>query len=173
MEMSRNLIVSMMIVAILLVAGICGLFLLNGHSLDLTDRDVRLIVTDSMEGEVTEYDIPTIKKDSLVMVRMLGSDEMGSLKIGDVIQFVFGGKLIHHRVIDNDTQSGAVLTKGDNSSSVERVDYKDIKGIVVGTSHIMGTIVKFVKEHWIFLFVLIGFFLLATETLKWVRRDDA
>ena len=78
----------------------------------MTNREVRLIVTDSMAGEPTSYDVATIEKDSLVMVRFLSDGEKYELEKGDVVQFKYGNILNHHRVIENHTGEGFVITQG-------------------------------------------------------------
>jgi hypothetical protein len=126
---------------------------INGHSLDVTDREVRLIVTDSMEGEPKgEYKVPTIQKDSLVMVKFLSDDEKSNLKAGDVIQFRYNGILNHHRV--NETGTDYVITQGDNTSSKEIVQFSDIRGEVQGADHTAGVIFTFVKDY---VYVIVAF----------------
>ena len=126
---------------------------MNGHSLDVTNREFRLIVTDSMDGENQPYDVPTIKKDSLVMVRFLSEQEKEDLQVGDVIQFRQGSILNHHRVIENNVEGGYVITHGDNTNSNETVNYSAIRGQVIGSDHAVGVIVTFVKQY---VFVIIA-----------------
>ena len=126
---------------------------INGHSLDVTNREVRLIVTDSMEGEPKgEFKVPTIQKDSLVMVKFLSDDEKSNIKAGDVIQFRYNGILNHHRVIETGTDY--VITQGDNSPSKEIVQFSDIRGEVQGADHTAGVIFTFVKDY---VYVIIAF----------------
>lgn len=128
---------------------------MNGHSLDVTNREFRLIVTDSMDGEPrNEYAVPTIQKDSMVMVRFVSEGEKPELQPGDVIQFRYGSILNHHRVIENNVEGGYVITKGDNTTSTEKVDYADIRGEVIGADHTAGVVVSFVKHY---VFVIIAF----------------
>ena len=127
---------------------------LNGRSFDITDREPRLIVTDSMEGEQTQYDIQTVRKNSLVMVSFLSDAEKEGLKEGDVIQFVYNGILNHHRVVSNDIDGRKVITKGDNSPSYETVDYPDIRGIVIGENYLLGSALKFTRDYF---FAVIAF----------------
>ena len=144
---------------------------LNGWSLDFTDRDIRIIVTDSMDGEPTDYDISTIEKDSLVMVRLIDNDEKPSLKTGDVIQFDYHGLLNHHRIVSNDPASGKVITKGDNALVSESVKYEDIRGIVVGKDHFLGMIVSFVKEYFILIICAIAVLLIVSEIYRIIKRE--
>lgn len=122
-------------------------FNLNGGSLDFRDREVRTIITDSMDGERTDYTISTIPKNSLVMVRLLSDDEKQDIQTGDVVQFWYHGILNHHRVVSTDAENGFVITKGDNSDVTEKVYYENIRGEVVGTNHVLGELFKFVKDY--------------------------
>ena len=68
-------------VAVILVVAALGFFLnLNGGSIDPTDREVRVIVTGSMDGPEQPYDIPTIPKGSLVMVKHLSLQQSQQAK---------------------------------------------------------------------------------------------
>ena len=158
-------------VALALLLLICMVHL-NGWSLDFTDRDMRLIVTDSMDGEPTDYEIPTIEKDSMVMVRLIDDDEKLTLKEGEVIQFRSHGILNHHRVISNDIENAYATTKGDNAQFSEKVSYKDIRGIVVGKDHLLGMIVAFVKTNWMVLIIAIVAILVISEIWSRYLRAD-
>ena len=128
---------------------------INGHSLDVTNREVRLIVTDSMEGEPKgEYKVPTIQKDSLVMVKFLSDDEKSNIKKGDVIQFWQNGILNHHRVIE--VKADGVITHGDNIKDDvnETVSFSDIRGEVQGADHTAGVVFTFVKDY---VYVIVAF----------------
>lgn len=140
---------------------------LNGGSFDIEGREPRLIVTDSMDGGMEPYDIPTIRKDSLVMVSYLSEDGKTGLKEGDVIQFTWNGVLNHHRVVSNDSENGVVVTKGDNSDSVETVAYSDIKGIVVGENHILGVAFKFTREY---IFAIVAFIVVVYTGFRLVEE---
>jgi signal peptidase I len=153
---SRKRAVIAIVLLILVAASLALFYNLNGNSLDPRDREIRLIVTDSMEGEKMNYDIPTIEKDSLVMVKFVSGSEKKDIQVGDVIQFRYHGILNHHRVIENDTDGGFVITKGDNSDGTEKVLYENIRGEVVGKNHVLGEVFKFVKDY---LYVLIAFFI--------------
>src|SRR5690554_2142254 len=85
------------VIVILLGAGLYSVYSLNGDSLDLRDREVRLVVTGSMDGEPTDYQISTIPVNSLVMVRHISQDQLDSIEVGDVIAFDSGGRMIVHR----------------------------------------------------------------------------
>jgi len=156
------------IAVIIIAIALLALFALhlNGWSADFTDRDVRLIVTDSMDGEPTDYEISTIPKGSLVMVRLIGDDDKSKLEKGDVIQFWYHGILNHHRLVSNDPASERIVTKGDNSLASETVLYKDIRGKVVGQDPVAGKLVSFVKEHWLIVIVMLIGITVAWEIAK-------
>ena len=120
---------------------------MNGMSLDCEDREVRLIVTGSMDGEPTGYDIDTIPRFSLVVVKHLHQQDLLSLQEGDVIQFKWNGILNHHRILSVDHNNGYILTKGDSSQGTECVPFGDVTGIVIGCSPVLGKIVAFIKDH--------------------------
>ena len=72
----------MIAVAVIVIVAALGFFIhLNGGSVDLTDREVRVIVTVSMDGPEQLYDIPTVPKGSLVMVKHLSEGEILSLEV--------------------------------------------------------------------------------------------
>ena len=146
---------------------------LNGGSLDLSGREIRIIVTDSMDGEPTEYPLSTIEKDSLVMVRTFSDDETkAKLSVGDVIQFRYNGVLNHHRVISNDQASGLIIAKGDNSPVSDHVLYQDITGQVVGKSHILGMAVSFIKSNWLIIILAIVVITSGFSLVRELRRPS-
>ena len=144
---------------------------MNGHSLDPRNREVRLIVTDSMDGERTSYDVPTIPKDSLVVVRLLSEDEKYELKQGDVVQFRYGNVLNHHRVVSNNTAEGYVITQGDNTDSSEKVSYSAIRGEVMGANHVAGEIVTFAKTYVFVIIAFIAVLFIASLLVDEIRRE--
>ena len=165
-------------VAILLILAliVAGLFInLNGNSIDFTHRDLRVIVTDSMDGEPTDYPISTIPKDSLVMVRLISEDEKYDLQPGDVVQFRYHGILNHHRVVSNDTENHKIVTKGDNTTTSETVSYENIRGEVVGVNHYLGVIFELVNSYFYVLLaaiVVIYIGILLIEELRKEKEED-
>ena len=148
-------------------------FTLNGNSADFSHREVRVIITDSMDGEPRdEYEIKTIPKDSLVMVRLLSDSEKEDIQVGDVIQFRMGNILNHHRVIENNTEEGYVITQGDNTSSPDpKISYDRIRGEVVGVNHALGEIVHFVKTYVFVLLILIVVIFIASKLAQEMIRE--
>jgi len=88
-----------------------------------------VIATGSME--------PMIKPGDIVLVRkIVDTDGIKALKVGDVIQFKRDNILISHRIMEivKDEEEGiSFRTKGDNNSStdIELVKPQDVKGIIV------------------------------------------
>ena len=154
------------LVAISLVAVVAGttfyaFYDLNDDSTDFSGREVRLIITGSMDGESQPYKIPTIPKDSLVMVRKYSESEKPEIQIGDVVQFRQGSILNHHRVVENNVTEGYLITHGDANApeAKEKVYYEDVRGEVIGCNHALGVLVKTVKDYaMFFLIVLIAVF---------------
>ena len=145
---------------------------MNDNSLDFRNRDLRLIITDSMDGEPQPYKIETIPVDTLVMVRLISDEEKSGLQVGDVIQFKSGSILNHHRVIDNSHISdGYVITKGDNASASETVYFGKITGIVIGTNHPLGVVFNFVKTYVYVLLILIVVLYLASMLMAEIARE--
>ena len=151
----RKVIAPALIVLVLASATAFVFYDLNDGSFDFRDRDLRLIVTGSMDGEPKDYKIPTIPKDTMVMVRLMSDAEKESIQVGDVIQFQYHGILNHHRVKEVHAEDRYVITQGDNSAGTEKVYFDSIRGEVIGTNHILGEAVSFVKSY---VFVLIAFF---------------
>ncbi len=146
---------------------------LNGDSFSLSDRQALLIVTDSMDGDVDEYQIDSFPADTMVMIRQLSDEEKLGIEVGDVLSFHQGNILNHHRVTDvSNIESGYVTTKGDNNPSSETVLLSDVNGEVIGTNHWLGVLVSFVKEYIIFLVLASVFVAISVEILRWALRPD-
>ena len=167
-------------VAVIVIVAALGFFIhLNGGSIDPTDREVRVIVTGSMDGPEQPYDIPTIPKGSLVMVKHLSEDEILSLEVGDVISFRSGiaSEPIHHRVVSIDAENRTVTTKGDAYTTTETSSFDDVVGKVVGVDEYAGKAILFIKQN---LFLVIVTILILTVLFYAVkalidekRRDDS
>ena len=145
----------------------------NGNSLDVRDREVRLIVTDSMDGERMPYSVPTIPKDSLVVVRLISDDEKAELKEGDVVQFRYGSVLNHHRVVSNNVEEGYVITHGDNIEPGvdETVYYSAIRGEVMGANHAAGEVVTFAKDYVYVIVAVIVVLFIGSLLVDEIRRE--
>ena len=143
---------------------------MNGHSLDFRNREIRIIITDSMDGDPQPYSVPTIEKDSLVMVVKISEEDKEMLQPGDVVQFHYGKILNHHRVISNDIESKEIVTKGDNTTSTETVKYSDIRGEVVGKNHFLGEVFKFVKQYFLVIIALLVVLYIGNLLLEEIRR---
>ena len=160
------------VILLILALVVAGLFInLNGNSINFMNRDLRVIITDSMDGEPTDYPISTIPKDSLVMVRLISEDEKYDLQPGDVVQFRYHGILNHHRVVSNDTENHKIVTKGDNTTTSETVYYEDIRGEVVGVNHFLGVIFELVSSYFYVLIAFIVVLYIGILLLEEIRKD--
>lgn len=159
------------VVALALIGALAGyIWQCNGGSLDFSDTDMMIVVSGSMEGEPrTEYDIETIKVETLVFIHEVPTDPeeaesfYASLQVGDVLTFDYvhpvSGEhmVVTHRIVDI-AESGGVYTytmAGDSmvddptNSSIQIVTPAsgDVIGNVVGVSHWIGVLAVFLS-HW-------------------------
>ena len=167
----RKTVVILAVALVLAVLSVSAFYNANGHSLDLRDREVRLIVTDSMDGERMPYSVPTIPKDSLVVVKLISDGEKAELQTGDVIQFRYGSVLNHHRVVTNNVEEGYVITHGDNTDSDEKVYYSAIRGEVMGANHAAGEVVTFVKTYVFVIIAVIAVLFIGSLLVDEIRRE--
>ena len=143
---------------LVIVASICAytFYDLNGKSFDITDRQALLIVSSSMDGDTTSFEINSFPKDTFIMVKHLSEQEKKEIQIGDVLSFQYNGILDHHRVIETHFDQGYVITHGDNTHSTENVNLAAINGKVVGTNHALGVVVSFIKDNFLIVIAVIA-----------------
>lgn len=115
------------------------------------DNRLLLVVTGSMDGEPMPYDIPSIPKKSLVVMRYFDEDEKDSIKIGDVLGYNYQGKIIVHRVIEIDSEHNVLTMKGDANHSVEHISSERVIGIITNVYPTMGEIIYHLKIKWTFI----------------------
>ena len=156
------------VIVIAVVISGCLLFIhdRNGGTLDLSDTEVRIVISGSMDGEPRDqYDISTIPIESMVFIHRVPSEDAGafysSLQAGDVLTFHYRHPVSHedmvvtHRIIDI-SESAGVYTytcKGDSiaddptNGSVQIVTSSsgDVIGKVVGVSPTLGSLVVFLS----------------------------
>lgn len=155
-------------VAILLISVIfIPLFNLNGRSFDVSDRMVLKVPTSSMDGEPQDYPIPTIPKDSIIMVHKLGQSDLDSLRVGDIICFHYQDMLVIHRVVEINKGGHYFVTHGDNNSpdNMEYVPYSDVVGKVIGVSPFLGTVTGILGNITIFSVIVVIIFIIAILSL--------
>lgn len=155
-------------VVFLVILSAYTLYDLNGHSFDLSDREMMIVVTGSMDGEPQDYDIPTIPVRSLVMVRHLDQNEVGELKIGDVVAYHSGSMVIMHRLVE--IVDDYLVLKGDANISSEKVPFDDVMGVVVGVSPILGQVVYFIKSSPILVMAAFVCLLIMAYSLRAILR---
>ena len=160
-ELRKTIIVAT-IIAVLVICSLGYVIHLNGDSIDITDTEVRIVVSGSMDGEPRDYPIRTIPTGSMVVIHKVdGADFYSSLKVGDVLTFDYThpvskeNMVVTHRIIDISEKNGVYTytLKGDSiaddptNGSVQVVtsDSGDVIGKVVGVSHWLGESVIFLS----------------------------
>ena len=156
------------VIAAVIIAVLCAytFYDLNGGSFDLSDREALLIVSDSMDGDVTSYDIDSFPRNTFIMVKHLSEQEKLQIQIGDVLSFRYNGILDHHRVIETHFDQGYVVTHGDNTHSSEDVNLSSINGKVIGTNHWLGVLVSFVKDNFLIVIAAIAIIAIIGEIYR-------
>lgn len=148
------------IVITLAGAGLYSLYDFNGDSFDFSNSEMRLVVTGSMDGEETDYEISTIPVNSLIMVKHIDKEDMDTIQVGDVLAYERSNKMIVHRVveiIDLGNDKYEFITKGDaNSSNDPSVYSETVIGKVVGVSSYGGMFVSLAKEQAVWGIVIIA-----------------
>lgn len=165
-DSKRKTVITVAIVVIVASFCVYTFYDLNGGSFDLSDREALLIVTDSMDGDVTEYDIDSFPKNTFVMVKHLSEPEKLQIQVGDVLSFRYNGILDHHRVVEIHFDQGYVVTHGDNTHSSENVSLSSINGEVIGTNHWLGALVSFVKDNFLIVIAVIAAIAIIGEIYK-------
>ena len=168
---SKGFYIKVVLAILVVVAGMYFVYDLNGSSLDLSDREVRLIVTDSMDGEARDYPISTIPKDSIVMIHHLDDAGLMDLKVGDVLAYRSLGLLFTHRIIAIDYENRVFTTQGDNTVASERVSFASAEGNVVGVSHWMGQAAILLKQHGLFIGLMVLIAIAGYEAIRWILRN--
>ena len=131
-----------------------------------------LVASDSMDGDVHDFEIDSFPSDTLVMEKKLSQKDKKNLKDGDVISYEKSGTLEFGRIIAIDHGTGLAMVKGDNRDSTDNVYMDEVEGMVVGTSHFMGIIVNFVKSNAAFIIMTIALLAVAILLLSFRRRDQ-
>ena len=121
-------------------------YVMNGNSLDLSDTDVYLIVTDSMDGGRTDYHISTIEKDSLIFTHSISSED---IVIGDVIGYrtSLSDHLVFHRVISMD--DNRIVLKGDAYEFIDTINRDQVECIVISADPVLGKIANIIRLDYI------------------------
>jgi len=144
-------IATLVAVVAIIAAALYVVYDFNGHSLDLSNRQALVVVTDSMAGEPQPYEISTIPVNAMVMIHNMSADDIfANAKIGDVLAFHQGGNAVYvHRIIAIDTVNHTITTHGDNvHEGVNETVYAPMMvGLVVGVSPAIGAVVHFVQAN--------------------------
>ncbi len=164
---NRRAVIIASVLVLVIVAASSALVVhdLNGGSLDLSGRQVLLIVSGSMDGDSDEYEIHSFPARTMAMAKNLTDEEKAEISVGDVVLYHLGSIKITHRVVDTShIDEGYVITKGDASSSTETVYFAAIEGEVVGTNHALGEVAIFVRANFFLIFGAI-FAIIAADIL--------
>lgn len=109
---------------------------------------------------------PTFSKGTLLVVK-----EEKDIKKGEIVVYQSGSELIVHRVIDID--KNMITTKGDaNNIADPTFDKTQIKGVVVLTIPILGTIAEILKTPTGMLLMLVVAFLLIEFSFRKEKETD-
>ncbi len=162
--MSKKRIITIVAILVIIIAALCVFYNVNGHSLSVSDREARVVVTGSMDGEPQPYEISTIPVNSLVVVEHLSGDELKNVKVGDVLAFTYENRFTTHRVAEIYEDGGKVTgfkTIGDiyldtpTTGHYETPSADDVIGVVVGVSPTLGKIVHFAQTSTVYLIMII------------------
>ena len=143
---------------------------LNGGSFDFSNREIVLVVTDSMNGDVHDFAIDSYPADTIVVFENVPSHEVRLIRVGDVVAYHSGDMLITHRVIGIDLDKSYLLVKGDNASLEEKIAFEDVVGVVVGTNEWIGTGLGFVKENLQVVLLVAFAILICSAIIHWYRN---
>lgn len=153
-----------------------ALYYLNGDSFDLKNREFVIVVTGSMDGEDTGYEIGSIPVDSLIVVERVGHDRISSLEIGDVVAYRNGSMLIVHRLVSIDNDNETMVLKGDVNTSTETVSFSDVVGKVVDVHPAIGKAMTLLRTKAVFILVELACLALVLssirEIIQIVREED-
>jgi len=160
---------SLVACATIIILALFTAYDLNGQSFDFSDKHLVLVVSDSMDGDVVEYDINSFPAYSLVMVENLSPYERQFLRIGDVVSYYDNGTQVIHRVVQ--INDGNVYVHGDNNHSTEIVKLEDINGRAIGTSSLLGHALALVSGNFI-AFLVVMFVISAAIVIYGVYRSE-
>jgi len=146
--------------ALIVISCAYVLYDLNGNSLDLSNREMILVVSDSMDGEEDKFEIGSFPAGTMIMVQHVPEHEKRFLRVGDVISYKDQDVLFHHRIVQ--VNSDSVYVHGDNNHSTEKVYYSDINGKVVGTNPMLGKALFFISNNF---YMFLGIMFVLTSLL--------
>ena len=169
----RKKLITVVAVVLIILSVFIVFYHLNDNSADFRNREVRVIITNSMDGEPhPEYKVSTIPDDSLVMVHIYSEADKQNIQVGDVVQFRAGSILNHHRVIETHIDEGYIITQGDNTSSSDgHITLDRVRGEVVGVNHPLGEVFLFVKAYVLVILMFIVVLFIASMLVNEIRRE--
>jgi hypothetical protein len=140
----------LVVVVILSAVAVTGAVMAFNKSPDLLNSEFCIVVTDSMAGEPTGYEISTIPVGSLIAVHKVSGVSAQDVRIGDVVGYksvAVGWNTVYHRVMAIDEVSKVLTVKGDNVPASEKISFDKVTGKVANVSYEAGQVIMFIKEH--------------------------
>ncbi len=139
------------------------------------------IVSNSMDGEIDEFDIPSLSKDDFVIVcKNINNNFYDNLAIGDVITYEYEIVTVSHRIIQimiEDNQY-IIKTQGDNSDTYEMLYSNEdiIHGKIIYNNSVIGKLINVLQDNIIvciaILLPTILIMLIETKKLYILLRGD-
>lgn len=136
----------------------------NGKALSIFGYSTYYVLTGSME--------PTMPPGSLLITK---HEPAGSYKVGDVITFKTGNSVTSHRIVAIEENGKAYQTKGDANLVSDPVyrPASSVVGKVVFHVPYVGSVLKFIKEHLIFIIgLVILFYLVESGIYKLLSKGE-
>lgn len=156
-------------VIVSLVICFCGI---NGGSPNPIGREMKYIVSGSMEGNPQDqYGISEIPVYSVVVINT-GLDSPDDFEVGDIVAFQYYGSTVVHRVIsiqyDSSGNAVSLTAHGDSrpAGDTQIVTADMIDGKVVGVSEFLGSITHFAKSAPVLIVVLLAVLIVAALSVR-------
>lgn len=180
--MSKKIIYSIYFIVYLTLITIVLISKINGNFLGY---NVIKIISNSMDGEVYQYDIPSFEVGDYVILKVNDNNFYQELSCGDVITFKMNsgsmvGNTVTHRIIDIeykiDLDTYIITTLGDNNhiDNTEVLNSKidQIYGKVVVSNEFINTFFYLITNKiFTILFILTpSIIFLGYETLQLVKK---
>ena len=170
-----KIIVTLAVVAIIAVSVLAVACNLNGGSMDFSNREVRIVLTNSMDHDshsgIVKTNIASLPVGSMIMIHKLDDSGRKELAVGDVISYWKGSSLYTHRIIEINWDKGTVTTRGDNTSSADApISVSQIYGKVVGLNTPIGRIVSNIQQNPIFGIALVVQIALLVGVIEYILK---
>lgn len=170
-----RIIVTLAVVAIIAVSALAVACNLNGGSMDFSNREVRIVLTNSMDHDshtgIVKTNIASIPVGSMIMIHKLDDSGKRELAVGDVISFWNGSSLYTHRIIEISWDRETFTTRGDNASSADApISASQIYGKVVGLNTPIGRIANNIQQNPIIGIALVAQISLLVGVIEYILK---